>query len=106
MYCIREDLSRLTTLTTCIKETLRICPPVLRIRRELSRDMVIDGRSVLAGTQVVTDIYKVHHNPTVWTDPEVRTRSLIGRYHDNLQCDWLATIYTLLICCLYTGVQS
>ena len=58
-------------LTMCVKEALRMYPPVVKTRRQLSRDMVIDNHLVKAGTQVVTDIYKIHHNPTVWDEPTV-----------------------------------
>ena len=67
----RNDLPNFHMLTMCVKEALRMYPPVVKTRRQLSRDMVIDNLMVKAGTQVVTDIYKIHHNPTVWDEPMV-----------------------------------
>ena len=67
-----DDLPKFHMLTMCIKETLRMSPPVFKIRRQLSRDMTFNNRLVKAGTQVVIDIYKLHHNPTIWPEPMVR----------------------------------
>lgn len=67
-----EDLSRLPYTTMCIKESLRLYPPVPAVSRELSKPITFfDGRSLPAGSIVSLNIYCIHRNPAVWEDPEV-----------------------------------
>ncbi|KAM9330161.1 cytochrome P450 4B1-like [Gastrophryne carolinensis] len=67
-----EDLSRLPYTTMCIKESLRMHPPVPGVGRTLKQPVTFhDGRSVPAGTTVVLSIYSIHKNPLVWENPEV-----------------------------------
>ncbi|XP_028640072.1 cytochrome P450 4F6-like [Grammomys surdaster] len=56
----------------CIKESLRLHPPVLLISRCCSQDVMLpDGRVIPKGNICVISIFGVHHNPSVWPDPEV-----------------------------------
>jgi len=55
----------------CIKESLRLCPPVPATGRVLAAAKEIDGRMMPEGTPVVGDIYGVHHHPDFWENPEV-----------------------------------
>ncbi|XP_051026828.1 cytochrome P450 4F6 [Acomys russatus] len=67
-----DDLAQLPFLTMCIKESLRLHPPVLVISRSCIQDIVLpDGRVIPKGTICVISIFGVHHNPSVWPDPEV-----------------------------------
>ncbi|XP_044146454.1 cytochrome P450 4B1-like [Bufo gargarizans] len=67
-----EDLSKLSYTTMCIKESIRLYPPVPSVSRELSKPVTFfDGRSLPAGTVVSLHIYGIHRNPAVWKDPEV-----------------------------------
>ncbi|XP_075472379.1 cytochrome P450 4B1-like [Ascaphus truei] len=67
-----EDLSRVPYTAMCIKESLRMYPPVPGVSRTLRKPVTFfDGRSVPAGTQILLSIYAIHRNPNVWTDPEV-----------------------------------
>ncbi|XP_038616100.1 cytochrome P450 4A25-like [Tachyglossus aculeatus] len=67
-----EDLAQLTFTTMCIKESLRLYPPVPAVSRELSSPITFfDGRSLPEGVVVSLNIYTLHRNPAVWTDPEV-----------------------------------
>ncbi|XP_075034797.1 cytochrome P450 4B1-like [Mixophyes fleayi] len=66
-----EDLSRLSYTTMCIKESLRLYPPVPSVSRELSKPVTFfDGRNLPAGTVVSLNMYCIHRNPAVWKDPE------------------------------------
>ena len=54
IYIVREDLSKLSYTTMCIKESLRMYPPVPYIGKELSEDFYIEGDRIPKGTQCNT----------------------------------------------------
>lgn len=67
-----DDLSKMTYLTMCIKESLRLYPPVPQVYRQLSKPVsFVDGRSLPAGSLISLHIYALHRNSSVWPDPEV-----------------------------------
>ncbi|XP_064237775.1 cytochrome P450 4F11-like isoform X3 [Aotus nancymaae] len=67
-----DDLAKLPFLTMCIKESLRLHPPVPAITRRCTQDMVLpDGRVIPKGVACLISIIGIHYNPTVWPDPEV-----------------------------------
>ncbi|XP_035300959.1 cytochrome P450 4F6 isoform X2 [Cricetulus griseus] len=66
-----DDLAQLPFLTMCIKESLRLHPPVTMILRCCTQDIVLpDGRVIPKGNVCAISIFGVHHNPSVWPDPE------------------------------------
>ncbi|XP_065769702.1 cytochrome P450 4A24-like isoform X2 [Muntiacus reevesi] len=68
----RDHLDQMPYTTMCIKEALRLYPPVPVISRELSKPITFpDGRSLPAGISVSLSFYGLHHNPKVWPNPEV-----------------------------------
>ncbi|NXT97711.1 CP4B1 protein, partial [Buphagus erythrorhynchus] len=67
-----EDLGKMTYTTMCIKESLRLFPPVPSVSRQLSKPVTFpDGRFLPAGCQVGLNIFAIHRNRDVWEDPEV-----------------------------------
>ncbi|XP_063657350.1 cytochrome P450 4F12-like [Pan troglodytes] len=67
-----DDLAQLPFLTMCLKESLRLHSPVSRIHRCCPQDAVLpDGRVIPKGNTCTTSIFGIHHNPSVWPDPEV-----------------------------------
>ncbi|KAM5162028.1 cytochrome P450 4A11-like isoform 1-T1 [Callospermophilus lateralis] len=67
-----DHLDQMTYTTMCIKEALRLYPPVPSVSRDLSKPITFpDGRSLPKGFMVTLSIYGLHHNPKVWPNPEV-----------------------------------
>ncbi|XP_075395839.1 cytochrome P450 4A6-like isoform X2 [Tenrec ecaudatus] len=67
-----DHLSQMPYTTMCIKEALRLFPPVPNISRLLSKPITFpDGRSLPKGIIVSLNIHGLHHNPKVWSNPEV-----------------------------------
>ncbi|XP_037674182.1 cytochrome P450 4F3-like isoform X2 [Choloepus didactylus] len=68
----RDDLANLPFLTMCIKESLRLHPPVSIVSRCCTQDIVLpDGRVIPKGVICLISIFGTHHNPSVWPNPEV-----------------------------------
>nr|XP_033771935.1 cytochrome P450 4F22-like isoform X4 [Geotrypetes seraphini] len=67
-----DDLSQLPFTTMCIKESLRLHPPVTTITRCCTEDLKLpDGKVIPKGITCLISIYGTHHNPTIWPEPEV-----------------------------------
>ncbi|KAI4894341.1 hypothetical protein NFI96_009829 [Prochilodus magdalenae] len=63
-----EDLNKIPYTTMCIKESLRLHPPVPGMARMLTKPMTFfDGRTLPEGTSV----YGIHRNALVWENPHV-----------------------------------
>nr|XP_045005076.1 cytochrome P450 4A11-like [Jaculus jaculus] len=67
-----DHLEKMPYTTMCIKEALRLYPPVSNVGRKLSKPVTFpDGRCLPEGLTVLLSIYGLHHNPRVWPNPEV-----------------------------------
>ncbi|XP_059454035.1 cytochrome P450 CYP82D47-like [Corylus avellana] len=65
-----SDISQLVYLQAIAKETLRLYPPApLSGPREFSEDCIIGGYHVPKGTRLITNIWKIHIDPRIWSDP-------------------------------------
>ncbi|XP_063275719.1 cytochrome P450 4F3-like [Prinia subflava] len=67
-----EDLSQLPFTTMCIRESLRLHPPVTAVSRRCTEDIPLrDGRVIPKGVICLMSIYGTHHNPDLWPKPKV-----------------------------------
>ncbi|XP_041126884.1 cytochrome P450 4B1-like [Polyodon spathula] len=67
-----EDLSKIPYTTMCIKESLRLSPPVPGISRKLTKPLTFcDGKTLPEGSLVGINIYCIHRCPSIWENPEV-----------------------------------
>ncbi|KAI6651668.1 Cytochrome P450 4F4 [Oopsacas minuta] len=64
-----EDLSNLTFLTMCIKESMRLFTPVNDIYRMAHEDMHMNGYFIPKGSRFLLSIGGLHRNPNVWENP-------------------------------------
>ncbi|XP_036613796.1 cytochrome P450 4F3-like isoform X2 [Trichosurus vulpecula] len=67
-----DDLAQMPFLTMCIKESLRLHPPVAMVSRYCTKDIQLpDGRIIPKGNHCMVSIISTHYNPAVWPNPEV-----------------------------------
>uniref|UniRef100_A0A6I8Q703 Cytochrome P450 family 4 subfamily F member 22 n=1 Tax=Xenopus tropicalis TaxID=8364 RepID=A0A6I8Q703_XENTR len=67
-----DELSQLPFTTMCIKESLRLHPPVTAVSRRCTEDIKLpDGKVIPKGNSCLISIYGTHHNPDVWPNPQV-----------------------------------
>ena len=65
-----DDLKELKYTQWCIKEAMRLYPPVFQIFREASEDMDLGGYQVPKGTQIRIAILNMHRHPDIWPNPD------------------------------------
>ncbi|XP_072014967.1 cytochrome P450 4A24-like [Amphiura filiformis] len=66
-----EDLNSLPFTTMCIKESLRMHPPVPYVARTLVKDITMpNGLQISKGTTISIGIIGLHHNSLYWPNPE------------------------------------
>ena len=74
------DLPALVQTERVIKEAMRIYPPVMAIPRRAVCDTTIGRYSVPAGSEAVIWVYRTHHDPRFYPDPE---RFMPERFDDD-----------------------
>ena len=65
-----NDLKDLKYTQWCIKEAMRLYPPVFDIFRETHSEIELDGHKVPKGVWLSIAIISLHHNPEIWPNPE------------------------------------
>uniref|UniRef100_T1JQT9 Cytochrome P450 n=1 Tax=Tetranychus urticae TaxID=32264 RepID=T1JQT9_TETUR len=65
-----ENLKSLKYLDCCVKESLRLCPPIHTITRRLDQDLITDdGQVIPKGSVLALCIYYIHRDPKYWPEP-------------------------------------
>ena len=65
-----DDLKDLKYTQWCIKEAMRLYPPVFVIFREASADLELDGHIIPQGMVIDVAIRMIHRNPDIWKNPD------------------------------------
>ena len=64
-----SDIKNLVYLQAIIKETLWLHPGSLSLPHEAMEDCTLAGYQIQAGTQLLINLWKLHCDPRVWSDP-------------------------------------
>ncbi|KAI3673132.1 hypothetical protein L6452_39247 [Arctium lappa] len=65
-----SNLKNLVYLQAVIKESMRLYPVApLLVPHESIEDCIIGGYTVPKGTQLLVNVWKIQHDPEIWTDP-------------------------------------
>ncbi|XP_055832880.1 nicotine N-demethylase CYP82E3-like isoform X2 [Solanum dulcamara] len=65
------DIKNLVYLQAIVKETLRLYPPgPLAIPHAAIEDCTVAGYKVPKGTRLMVNVWKLHRDPQIWSDPE------------------------------------
>ncbi|XP_025016236.1 cytochrome P450 4c21-like [Tetranychus urticae] len=65
-----DKINQCNYLDQCIKESLRLNPPIHVFARYLEEDVVVKDKRLLKDTGVLVSCPIIHHNPNVYPDPE------------------------------------
>ena len=65
-----EDFAKLGYSRQVIQETLRLYPPIWAVVRKPIKDDIINGLHLQSGSNVLLNIYGLHHHPNYWEQPE------------------------------------
>ena len=64
-----EDLKHLNYTMWCIKEAMRLYPPVFYFSRRTTKDIHVGEYVLPSGTHVNISSYLIHHNGNIWENP-------------------------------------
>ncbi|KAI7747505.1 hypothetical protein M8C21_016707, partial [Ambrosia artemisiifolia] len=81
-----SDINKLVYLQAVVKETLRLYPAAfLNAPRAFTKDCNIAGYHVPKGTWLLINIWKLHRDPRIWSDPnEFRPERFLSPNHIGL----------------------
>ena len=65
---VLEKMRNMEFLDLCLKETLRLYPPVAFVGRTLEEDTIIDGHTIYKNTELFVNIMMLHRNNSYWKE--------------------------------------
>ena len=65
-----DDLKELKYTQWCIKEAMRLYPPVYFIFRRAAEDIELDGHAIPSGMSIGINIRVIHRHPDTWENPD------------------------------------
>lgn len=66
-----RDMKNLAYLNAIVKETLRLYPAgPLTAPHESTEDCLVGGYHIPAGTRLLANLWKIHRDPSIWSDPD------------------------------------
>merc|ERR1712233_164127 len=87
----QESIREMPYLEACIKETLRLLPPVFRTDRTCVKDWEEDRLFIPKGMNISVPVFAIHHDPSIWADPETfQPERFLKEQESSIQaCSWL-----------------
>ncbi|XP_015934267.1 cytochrome P450 82A4 [Arachis duranensis] len=81
-----SDMSNLVYIQAIVKETLRLHPPsTLSGLRVFTEDCTIGGYYIPKGTPLMTNLWKIHRDPSVWLHPfDFKPERFLSGNHKNV----------------------
>ncbi len=70
MRSAADQVAALPYTVMCIREAMRLYPPVWIITHQATRETRVGGRRVPAGSNVFVSPYLIHRRPDVWPSPD------------------------------------
>ncbi|MED6151515.1 hypothetical protein PIB30_083233 [Stylosanthes scabra] len=82
--CINDsDINKLVYIQAIVKETLRLYPPAPLTTREFTENANLGGYHIEKGTILLTNVWKINTNPSVWSDwPEFKPEKFLTTHKD------------------------
>ena len=84
--CVEEsDIQNLVYIQAIVKETMRLYPAApLSIPRESTESCILGGYNIPKGTRLVVNLWKIHHDANIWSDPfEFRPERFLTSHKDT-----------------------